>query len=401
MSSNPGNPGTNRGTSSTSLASTAIPRSSPPRRPIVDGLGEVDNGRVIKRLQYLRDGYETLSPEEMYLIVNPAEVGATAEAQFIRKARRLVGWRNGLVLLPLMITWLSLGLASIAYAQSIALDPKLVAQPFLKQWADGFPKISTLDITFVHIPLAVNGIRLFTFGEIALIDCILLAILLCITLTTQFQETRAHKRSVELSTWLEEELYELSRESLVRSLGPGPGNKQPLWAVEVHAAISHLSGVLAEVKNVVSSFGDAVQRQQATISQVIDITERVAISIDHLDAIFQRGKETYDKLDGVLPRIETQFGSLASSQNQSVIELQKISENLGKATRAIIDIAQPFSEAGVARLTHDAALRMQRISEEQLRIHLAQQAMNPMGASHAKQSQPQYHIWDVRRYIRK
>src|SRR5260370_36845024 len=108
----------------------------------------------------------------MHLVVDPTEVGTVAEIQFSRGAHRLEGWRNGLVLLPLMVTWFSLGLASIAYAQSIGGDPKLVAQPFLNQWADGFRAISMTFIGTVHRCLPYNGELLFTFGEVVLSDFI-------------------------------------------------------------------------------------------------------------------------------------------------------------------------------------------------------------------------------------
>src|SRR5260370_12618474 len=103
--------------------------------------------------------------------------------------------------------------------------------------------------------------------------------------------------------------------------------------------------------------------QRDSINKVIENTDRVATSGDRLDVIFQRGNETYDKLDDVMHKIETHFGNLATSQNHAVTELKQISTNIGKATNAIIHIAQPFSEAGLAQVTHDAAVRMQRISE--------------------------------------
>src|SRR5260370_20075188 len=218
----------------------------------------------------------------MHLVVDPTEVGTVAEIQFSRGAHRLEGWRNGLVLLPLMVTWFSLGLASIAYAQSIGGDPKLVAQPFLKQWADGFPAITAIVIGTVHIPLVYNGVRLFTFGEVALFDFIVLGILVIITLSIQQIESRARKKAEEISAWLEEELYELSQASLVRSLGPGPGNKQPQWAVEVHTAISKLSNVLAEVKSIIVDFGTTIEMQRDSINKVIENTDRVATSVDRL-----------------------------------------------------------------------------------------------------------------------
>jgi hypothetical protein len=341
------------------------------RRPIIDGLSLVDNGNVVKRIQYLRDKYEIISPDEMHLLVDPTDVGSIAEAKFARKAIRLEGWRNALVLFPLMVTWFSLGLAAIAYAQSIAINAKLVAQPFLKQWAEGFPAITTISFGFLQIPLTLKGFRLFTFGEIALLDFVLLLILLFITLRVQQMELRARNKAAEITEWLEEELYELSKESLVRSLGPGPNNKQPVWAIEVHAAINQLSNVLTEVKSIVMSFGSVIQTQQAAVDRLIENTVRVASAVDNLNTIYQRGKETYDNLDAIMPLIETHFNNFATSQDQAVNRLNTISTDIRRTTDAITAISQPFSQAGLAQLTHQAAIRMQRISEEQLRIQIS------------------------------
>src|SRR5437762_10300220 len=99
-------------------------------------LAEIEKKKYTERLDYLRAPSTQSSPEEIYLLLDPVKVEMVAEAQLSRGAHTIESWRNGLILLPLMFTWLSLGLAAFAYAGTYSQHPEL---PFLKQWADGFP----------------------------------------------------------------------------------------------------------------------------------------------------------------------------------------------------------------------------------------------------------------------
>src|SRR5204863_9253872 len=109
---------------------------------------------------------------------------------------------------------------------------------FLKQWADGFPQAN------LSFPIP-------NFIEVAAVDASLILLLILLTGIAQVIETFAHKRTAIICSWLDEELYKLAASSLVKSLGDGPENKQPAWAVEVHTAISHLNQALAGVKGLV------------------------------------------------------------------------------------------------------------------------------------------------------
>src|SRR5581483_9144412 len=99
-------------------------------------LTNIEQGKFAKRLAFLRQQSPKTSAEEIYLLLDPVKVENVAESQFARWAYRFESWRNGLILLPLLLTWLSLGLAALAYLQTYSLYP---GQPFLKLWAEGFP----------------------------------------------------------------------------------------------------------------------------------------------------------------------------------------------------------------------------------------------------------------------
>src|SRR5437763_10508932 len=100
-------------------------------------LNELDQGTLFARLEHLRENAVFIPPTEMYLLLNPALVYTTAEQHYARGARLLEKCRNICVLVPLLLTWFGLDIASELYAQTIALDRTKINEPFLKMWVDG------------------------------------------------------------------------------------------------------------------------------------------------------------------------------------------------------------------------------------------------------------------------
>src|SRR5437667_1368386 len=127
-------------------------------------LAKIEQGKYSKRLDFLRRQSPKTSPEEIYLLLDPTKVESAAEAQLSLWVHGLEYWRNGLILMPLLFTWLSLGLAALAYVETYS--PSL-NQPFLKLWADGFPGTTWLVPNFI---------------EVAVFDALLIAILLGLTI---------------------------------------------------------------------------------------------------------------------------------------------------------------------------------------------------------------------------
>lgn len=80
-----------------------------------------------------------------------------------RPVRRAHMWRNIVALLPLLITWLALGLASSEYNRYLTAHPASTTQPFLLLWQQGF------------------GGRYPTFLDVALLDFVLLVVVIALT----------------------------------------------------------------------------------------------------------------------------------------------------------------------------------------------------------------------------
>jgi exonuclease VII small subunit/carbon monoxide dehydrogenase subunit G len=212
-------------------------------------LQNIAKGKYTLRLAALRLKAASMPVEDFHVFLNPSEVESVSEEKYARLASVCEFGRNGLVLVPLLVTWLSLAIAALAYTQTYSRS----SDSFFKQWADGFPG--------THV-----GFPIISFIETAKIDVILISLLFLLTLLVQIFESTAHWRASKLRSWLDDELFKLASSSLVISLGEGPENKQPAWAVEVHTAINHLNHTLEGVVALVNS-------SQATLKNMADTSE--------------------------------------------------------------------------------------------------------------------------------
>src|SRR5260370_32624220 len=206
----------------------------------------------------------TTSPQDMYLLLDPVQVTEAAEAQFSQKSRRRESLRNFCLFLPLIVTWLSFGMASYAFAQSALANPGNTSQSFFALWINGFPDIASVTVSAIHLPLVIGQWHWFTFGGVAFTDFLLLSLVLLLNQFTHAAESQAGRDAMEIGAWMREELVQLRQQSLVRRLGPGEANDTPEWAVQVHTAINHLHMVLQSVENSVkvsqTNFGVTITR---------------------------------------------------------------------------------------------------------------------------------------------
>src|SRR5258708_6920793 len=338
------------------------PRMPLPWRPIPPKLKQLDDNKFVQRLEQLRMDCERRSPEEMYLLLNTAEIGDAIEIQFGQKARKLEGWRNICVLLPLMITWISLGIAGAAFVQSVHVNTKVTAQSFFSLWISGFPDLKSVQIIGrLSLPLVIAGQRLFTFSSITVLDFFLLLFVVLLTWRAHHIDNQAHHDAIELSTWLREEFDQLCQGSRVHSLGPGPENKRPQWAVEVHTAIQNLHEVLDSIKKVTSEsqshftetierFTDTYHQQNQSVDKLINNADNVGVSIDNLKTMFGRSESTYQRLETILPQIDQQITKLASQQETATMALQGIAAEITSSSQAIIELARPFAVKGLANM---------------------------------------------------
>ncbi|MER5702235.1 hypothetical protein ABT023_09810 [Micromonospora sp. NPDC002296] len=92
------------------------------------------------------------------------------------RARTLNGWRNAAALVPLLMTWCFLGLASWHYHRQLQAEPELATQPFLMLWEQRF-----------------GGAPVLTFAETALFAFLMLGLVLVLTMLAHRRETEANR----------------------------------------------------------------------------------------------------------------------------------------------------------------------------------------------------------------
>ena len=352
-----------------------------------DDLAKVAGGIFKKQLLFLRQQGTRIAPEEIYLLLDPAKVESTAEDYFSRGAVSLEGVRNLFILLPILVTWLSLGLAAVAYSQIYSLHPD---QSFLKLWADGFPGI--------HWPVP-------NFPAVAAIDVGLLTFLLSLTAGIQFIEWNARRKAATLRSRLDVEIMNMVVSSQIHSLGAGPENKKPAWAVEVQGAMNQLTRAVGSVETLVRASQDAlkllVTSSQTTLENLVESSQtklegsvrefsqaltnqRVAVdefiagtvdvrrAVDKLELIYVEGESIYKGLNQTMPQIEASFKIMASRQDKAASALEAISGNNDQATKAVSEISQQFIRTDLVASTSRASGQMQQTAKtiEHIAINL-------------------------------
>lgn len=313
----------------------------------------------VKKLHVLhdiRDKAERLSPYEIHLSLDPEQTAAAAEARFAAPAYWIEGLRNSLVVLPLMITWLSLGIAGAAYEQSVPLYSRAATAtsttgpsslpPFFQLWQQGFPALKRVVIGSWRLPLVIHNVRIFTFAEVAFADFLILASLFLLTLFAQGVELRATRKARRLNNWLEDQVYQLSKASIAWALGPGQEQK-PRWAIDVQEAMNALTGVMGQVElavgHSVDNFDATIRGQEKVVSQFRGETALVTQTVSELTSFYQRVKEIYEKLSETIPVIVSEVTRLADTmeygQDGNPERLDAMVDELSRLTQAMQTIA--------------------------------------------------------------
>jgi hypothetical protein len=374
---------------------TASLRAIPPiRSDYHPKLALVDNGRIVEAVKSLRENCEKTSPNEIYLVLNPSQVAEAAAAQFSQKALVIEGWRNSLILLPIMVTWISLGLAGLAYTQSIVADPRLVAKPFLEQWAEGFTILTNVSVWMFRIPLIFGSWRYFSFGDVAFLDFTLFIILLFLTIRAQSIESQAAEDANDLGTWLREECDILRAHTYARIIGQGHGGDTPEWAVLVNKTIANLQDVMVNVTTLIHSFSDLLKDDRETVGKAL-------AAVDNLNAIYESGRRTYEKLDAILMEMNTSFKTMTDSQATSIQLLDSIATAINASSDAVVQLTRPFATVGVARLAQDTFNSLQQAQNQQQYINevLTKHLATISKIQSAPQQTPVYSWWDIRRFF--
>lgn len=295
-------------------------------------------GEFATRLEKLKREATRTTPEEMYLFLNPAQVAQAAEKADGRLPHMVEAIRNALVLLPLFVTWLSLGLAGVAYTENITLHKELSNEPFLQQWGEGFRTLGVAAIWRFRIPLLLGNKPWFTFAHVALLDVALIFLLILLTVWLYRLEWSAHTTAVQLGAWVDQELYKLSEESLHR-WGKTPEDTQRSLADKMAEAMTKLEKALEELKAVmqqdvtesVSKFRAALVDQGAAVDRYIKEADKIQEAIGDLHELYGESTAISRKLGDTLPKMEEQVEGLATNQSQSAAQIEQAAKSIQTA----------------------------------------------------------------------
>ena len=277
------------------------------------------------------DKSRLLAPFEMRQALDPEAIRTAIEARMTRSLTVLEGFRNTLVVLPLMLTWFSLALAALAYQQSISLPAKngsaVASESFFQQWQEGFPLLQSVTLGSWHISLTILSTR-FTFSEVAFLDVVILLLLLLLTAIIHIVEGRALRVSANVAKWVDGKLFEFTSNSMTWTLDPNAPEK-PRWA--------------AALEQIIYQQMDSVGTVQTTAAQ--------------LSEIYQQVHDIYRALDATLPTFKEQVEAMSNSQQFSAEEWQRMVEKLQIAILSIARVGDLLDPSGPSQHLTQRAFR--------------------------------------------
>lgn len=276
------------------------------------GLGRLEN--VVQR-------YEYLSPDAANLILDPNSFEHEVEQIYASKVPFWIALRNVTSILPLLATWFTLFLASNAYIAYInSPEGKNSQTSFFVLWQNGF-----------------FG-RTYSFSVAAIIDVVLLAIFLYLTVSVQRREQKAQSQATA-------------------------------FANNLQAISTRLVGFIAEKGSMalppganVQTVAEAVNRASA---QAIQASRQIADDArKHIDDAEKRVDALVNQLSQRLANIQTQMDDLAKATNSLGASATTISDGATKLAGS----AGQYIAAGQAIQQHLSTLNQ---TETQLTQHMS------------------------------
>lgn len=185
-------------------------------------------------------------------VVDPRTAAELLEARGSRIWGFLELIRNVLVFAPIAVTWYGLSVATDAYADFLAERPELVSQPFLALWQQGFG--------------GAPGVP--TFSTVALIDALLIALLILLSMFVHFRSDVSDPATRTRS---------LLRESRVRTLLAAASHGPSRPGVEA-AADALLDQLVAEEQRIYERAAER-ERELADLGTAVSDLRRAAADL--------------------------------------------------------------------------------------------------------------------------
>lgn len=292
--------------------------------------------------------WQSYTPFEMSLLLNPDEVTQAIEARIMRMAAIFESARNMLIIVPIMLTWLSLALAGTAYEQNLSA-PKPNVKPFLQQWQEGFAPLTSVHFLWGNIALVSGSDYWFTFAHFALFDATLLAVILTLTVIGQVLEIWAYRRSTRIATLLEQHMYNLSANALFQGMENAPDAKIPPWLRELRTDLGHLGDVIDKMNIALDEsmdrYTEAITQQKQAVSDLVADTNKIHDSVVQLNTLYQDGVEAARIYKRSIPNVEKNFANLVNTQLRSTQSMEGMAEMLAKSMRYLAEMTNHVRDA--------------------------------------------------------
>lgn len=251
--------------------------------------------------------------------------------QWIAKlqAWKLFGPSHAILLFaPITWTWLSIGLASLAYSQSLEKNPELVGVPFLQMWVEGFPELKG---GIWHLPLILDvGVTVF--------------LLLVLALFTWVANYPVTTETSEVQT------------------------KEETTLLALNGAVVELHDILAALKTPVAAIEASVAKMGGSYANFESIAGQI--------------RSSFNELSSAAPLIRKDLNELNDAQKGVMRGVRESSKSMEDAAEAMRTVAEPFRKEGIDTIIQDAVERMKKldilqqgISQQQRNIYTYQQEL--------------------------
>jgi methyl-accepting chemotaxis protein len=308
-------------------------------------VGEIGKGDA---LNDINTHWQSYTPFEMSLLLNLDEVTQAVEARIMRVATFFESARNMLIIVPIMLTWLSLALAGAAYEGNL-VAPRPNGKPFLQQWQEGFAPLKAIHLAHWNISLLSDGVRWFTFANFALTDATLLALILSLTIIGQALEIWAYRRSTRVAATLERHMYSLNSRTLLGVLENAPDAKTPPWLRELRTDLGHLRDVIGKMNTALDDsmdrYTEAITQQKEAVNALVTDTKKIHDSVVQLNTLYQGGAEAARVYKQYIPGVTQDIAKLANTQQRSMNSMNAQVEMLAKSMRYLGEMTNHVREA--------------------------------------------------------
>ncbi|MEO3785245.1 hypothetical protein ABGB12_18085 [Actinocorallia sp. B10E7] len=223
--------------------------------------------------------------------------------------RRMVGLRNVVAILPLILTWFMLAWGSWAYYRQVHQNPQLITEPFLVLWQSRFD-------TFIP-----------TFAETSIGSFLLLSVVLTLTLLGHRRESDANRALARLHSLADDAVSTLSLAIENSDIRPPEDAKE--WA---EAAQRVLTETQTLIKTAVADTQRLADNNARIAKEAADTLERLQEHAENLlVGIAREASEVIKALELQGERTTTRVGSEAvallqqtADANRQVVEQQMV-----------------------------------------------------------------------------